>query len=143
MNEEWTMSDAARWMIAIAFISLPTIAFGGYFLLSILRRQAGTEKITAEQASYFRAGHAHAGVLVTLGIIGQLVLDQSRVGDGLVWTMRIGLIVAPLLISGGFFGGAPRTADGPAAPLIRLVPIGAVLFGLATLGVGVGLIMPE
>ena len=137
------MSDAARWMIAIAFISLPTIAFGGYFLLSILRRQAGTEKITAEQASYFRAGHAHAGVLVTLGIIGQLVLDQSRVGDGLVWTMRIGLIVAPLLISGGFFGGAPRTADGPAAPLIRLVPIGAVLFGLATLGVGVGLIMPE
>jgi hypothetical protein len=143
MNEEWTMSDAARWMIAIAFISLPTIAFGGYFLLSILRRQAGTEKITAEQASYFRAGHAHAGVLVTLGIIGQLVLDQSRVGDGLVWTMRIGLIVAPLLISGGFFGGAPRTADGPAAPLIRLVPIGAVLFGLATLGVGVGLIIPE
>ena len=137
------MSDAARWMIAIAFISLPTIAFGGYFLLSILRRRVGTEKITAEQAGYFRAGHAHAGVLVTLGIIGQLVLDQSRVGDGLVWTMRIGLIVAPLLISGGFFGGAPRTAGGPAAPLIRLVPIGAVLFGLATLGVGVGLIMPE
>jgi len=25
------MSDAARWMIAFAFISLPTIAFGGYF----------------------------------------------------------------------------------------------------------------
>jgi hypothetical protein len=143
MNEEWTMSDAARWMIAIAFISLPTIAFGGYFLLSILRRQAGTEKITAEQASYFRAGHAHAGVLVTLGIIGQLVLDQSRMGDGLVWTTRIALIVAPLLISGGFFGGAPRTAGGPAAPLIRLAPNVAVLFSLATLGVGVGLIMPE
>jgi len=30
------MSDAARWMIAFAFISLPSIAFGGYFLLSIL-----------------------------------------------------------------------------------------------------------
>jgi len=137
------MSDASRWMIAITFISLPTIAFGGYFLLSILRRQAGTEKITPEQNSYFRAGHAHAGVLVTLGLIGQLVLDQSRMGDGLVWALRIALVAAPLLISGGFFGGAPRTAGGPAAPLIRLVPIGAVLFGLTTIGIGVGLLIPE
>jgi hypothetical protein len=137
------MSDAGRWMIAISFISLPTIAFGGYFLLSILRRQAGTETITAEQNRYFRAGHAHAGVLVTLGIIAQLVLDQSRMSERLVWAMRIALIVAPLLISGGFFGGAPRTADGPAAPLIRLVPIGAVLVSLTTLGVGIGLLIPE
>lgn len=137
------MSDASRWMIAITFISLPTIAFGGYFLLSILRRQAGTEKITPEQNSYFRAGHAHAGVLVTLGLIGQLVLDQSRMGDGLVWALRIALVAAPLLISGGFFGGAPRTAGGPAAPLVRLVPIGAVLFGLTTIGIGVGLLIPE
>ena len=136
------MSDASRWMIAIAFISLPTIAFGGSFLLSILRRAAGTEKITAEQTSYFRAGHAHAGVLVTIGIIGQLVLDQARFADGVAWAVRIGLFVAPLLVSGGFFGGAPRSAGGPAAPLIRLVPIGAVVFGLSTLGVGVGLLMP-
>lgn len=137
------MSDASRWMIAITFISLPTIAFGGYFLLSILRRQAGTEKITPEQNSYFRAGHAHAGVLVTLGLIGQLVLDQSRMGDGLVWALRIALVAAPLLISGGFFGGAPRTPGGPASPLIRLVPIGAVLFGLTTIGIGVGLLIPD
>lgn len=137
------MSDASRWMIAITFISLPTIAFGGYFLLSILRRQASTEKITPEQNSYFRAGHAHAGVLVTLGLIGQLVLDQSRMGDGLVWALRIALVAAPLLISGGFFGGAPRTAGGPAAPLVRLVPIGAVLFGLTTIGIGVGLLIPD
>jgi hypothetical protein len=130
-------------MIAITFISLPTIAFGGYFLLSILRRQASTEKITPEQNSYFRAGHAHAGVLVTLGLIGQLVLDQSRMGDGLVWALRIALVAAPLLISGGFFGGAPRTPGGPAAPLIRLVPIGAVLFGLTTIGIGVGLLIPD
>jgi hypothetical protein len=137
------MSDAARWMIAIAFISLPTIAFGGYFLLSILRRRAGTEGVTAEQNRYFRAGHAHAGVLVTLSIIGQLVLDESRLGEGAAWTLRIALAVAPLLVSGGFFGGAPRTEGAPAAPLIRLVPVGAVLFSLAALGVGIGLVIPE
>lgn len=135
------MSDATRWMVALAFISLPTIAFGGYFLLSILRRRAGTEGITPIQRDYFRAGHAHAGVLVLLAIVGQLVLDSSRFGDSAVWALRIGLFASPLLVSAGFFGGAPRTADGPAGPLVKLVPVGAVVLGVSALGVGLGLLI--
>lgn len=137
------MSDAARWMVALAFISLPTIAFGGYFLLSILRRQAGTEKITSEQRDYFRAGHAHAGVLVLLAIIGQIILDQSRFGESATWALRIGLFVSPLLISGGFFGGAPRTAGGSTTALIKLIPLGAIILGVSTIGVGVSLLVPK
>ena len=83
------MSDAARWMIAFAFISLPSIAFGGYFLLSILKLQVGTENITTEQRDYFRAGHAHAGVLVLLAIVAQLILDSSRFSDSITWALRI------------------------------------------------------
>jgi ABC-type multidrug transport system permease subunit len=134
------MSDASRWMIALAFISLPTIAFGGYFLLSILKRQKGTEKISAIQRDYFRAGHAHAGVLVILSVIGQLVLDYSLFNDTLVWAMRIGLFVAPLLISAGFFGGAPRTAEAKPGSLVKLIPIGALVMSLSTLGVGLSLL---
>lgn len=135
------MSDASRWMVAIAFISLPTIAFGGYFLLSILKKQAGTENISGIQREYFKAGHAHAGVLVILSIIGQLVLDSSLFNETLVWAMRIGLFAAPLLISGGFFGGAPRTAGGKPGSLVKLIPLGAVLMSLSTLGVGLSLII--
>lgn len=135
------MSDATRWMVAIAFISLPTIAFGGSFLLSILRRQVGTENFTAVQRDYFRAGHAHAGVLVLLAIVGQLVLDSSLFPEWAVWALRIGLFVSPLLISGGFFGGAPRTADGPAGPLVKLIPLGAIILSLSTLGVGLSLLI--
>jgi hypothetical protein len=134
------MSDASRWMVAIAFISLPTIAFGGYFLLSILKKQAGTENISPIQREYFKAGHAHSGVLVILGIIGQIVLDYSLFNDTLVWVMRIGLFIAPLLVSGGFFGGAPKTSEGKPGSLVRLVPIGAVVMSLSTLGVGLSLI---
>lgn len=137
------MSDAARWMIALSFISLPTIAFGGYFLLSILRRQAGTENITAEQRDYFRAGHAHAGVLVLLAIIGQLVLDSSRFNETATWIIRIGLFLAPLLISGGFFGGAPRKAGGTTTPLIKLIPAGAVILSFSTIAVGLSLLIPN
>jgi hypothetical protein len=130
-------------MIALAFISLPSIAFGGYFLLSILKRQAGTENITAEQRDYFRAGHAHAGVLVLLAIVGQLVLDSSRFSESLTWAIRFGLFAAPLLISAGFFGGAPRKQGDKPGSLIKLIPIGAIVLALSTIGVGVSLLIPQ
>jgi hypothetical protein len=135
------MSDETRIMVGLAFISLPTIAFGGHFLLSILKRAAGTEGITETQRDYFRAGHAHAGVLVLLGIVGQLFLDESKLDGALVWALRLGLIAAPLLISGGFFGGAPRTTRGAAGPLVRLVTAGAVVLSLSTIGVGISLLV--
>lgn len=135
------MSDATRVMVALAFISLPTIAFGGYFLLSILRRSAGTAGITSVQRDYFRAGHAHAGVLVLVAIVGQLVLDSSRFSDSAVWALRLGLFVSPMLISAGFFGGAPRTAKGAASPLVKLIPVGAIVLSLSTIGVGVSLLV--
>ena len=128
-------------MVALAFISLPTIAFGGYFLLSILKMRAGTENISSIQREYFKAGHAHAGVLVLLSIIGQLVLDYSRFNEAAVWTMRIGLAVAPILISGGFFGGVPRSTEDRPGGLVKLIPIGAVLMSLSTLGVGLSLLI--
>ncbi len=135
------MSDETRWMLAFAFVSLPTIAFGGHFLLSILKKQAGTENISSIQREYFRAGHAHAGVLVILAIIGQIVLDYSLFNDTLVWAMRIGLVVAPLLVSGGFFGGAPRTPQAQPGGLVRLIPLGAVVMSVSTIGVGISLLL--
>ena len=135
------MSDATRWMVAFSFISLPTIAFGGYFLLSILKKQTGTENVSSIQREYFKAGHAHAGVLVLLSIIGQLVFDYSRFNESAAWMMRIGLVVAPLLISGGFFGGAPRSASEQPGRLVKLIPLGAVVMSLSTLGVGISLLI--
>jgi hypothetical protein len=143
LDEGEDMSDAARWMIALAFISLPSIAFGGYFLLTILKRQVGTENITTEQREYFRAGHAHAGVLVLLAIVAQLILESSRFSDSITWALRIGLFAAPLLISGGFFGGAPKKLGDRPGGLIKLIPIGSVILAISTLGVGVSLLIPS
>jgi hypothetical protein len=128
-------------MVALAFISLPTIAFGGYFLLSILKKQAGTENISSIQREYFKAGHAHAGVLVTLSIIGQLVLDHSLFNDAVTWALRIGLFAAPLLISGGFFGGAPKTPEAKPGGLVKLISVGAVVMSISTIGVGLSLLI--
>ena len=135
------MSEASRWMVALAFISLPTIAFGGSFLLTLLKGQVGTENITPVQREYFKAGHAHAGVLVTLAIISQLILDYSRFDEWAVWFLRIGLFIAPLLISAGFFGGAPRTEGGKPGALVKLIPVGAVVFSISAIATGISLLI--
>ena len=135
------MSDATRWMVALAFISLPTIAFGGSFLLTLLKRQVGTENITSVQREYFKAGHAHAGVLVTIAIIGQIVLDYSRFQDWAVWLLRIGLFISPIFISAGFFGGAPRKEGDKPGSLVKLISFGAIIFSLSTLGLGISLLV--
>jgi hypothetical protein len=76
-----------------------------------------------------------------LGIVSQLFLDESKLDEAIVWALRIGLFAAPLLISGGFFGGAPGTTRGAAGPLVRLVTAGAVVLSLSTIGVGISLIV--
>jgi len=135
------MSEASRLMVALAFISLPTIAFGGSFLLTLLKRQVGSEKITHVQREYFKAGHAHAGVLVTLAIISQLILDFSRFDEWAVWFLRIGLFIAPLLISAGFFGGAPRLEGGKPGALVKLIPVGAIIFSICAVATGISLLI--
>lgn len=131
------LSDAARIMLGISLISIPTIAYGGYFLLT----QLGSSRIikTDLQASYYRAGHAHAGVLMLLNLIAQLLVDPAGFDPALSWVVRIGFALAPILMSAGFFGGAPREGTNPGS-LIILVRIGAVILALSVLLLGLGLL---
>jgi len=49
-----------------------------------------------------RAGHAHPGVWL-LGLVGMLDVDQTPLSDGLKTVVRVTLLVAPILVSLGFF----------------------------------------
>jgi hypothetical protein len=86
----------------------------------------------------FRAGHAHAGVLVILALVAMLFADHANFSSPVGWAVRIGLAAAPVLVAAGFFGAA--IGEGRVRPggLIVLLWIG--VFGLAasviTLGIG-------
>jgi hypothetical protein len=58
------MTDATKLIAGLLLITVPTIEFGGTFLLSIVSGKH--PELTEFQRSMFRAGHAHAGVLVIL-----------------------------------------------------------------------------
>ena len=91
------------------------------------------------QRSYFRAGHAHAGVLILLALIAQLVVESTSLSNPLQWAVRIGFAAAPILISAGFFGAAPREGTKP-THLITLIYAGAIILALSLLALGLGLI---
>ena len=53
--------------------------------------------------NFFRAGHAHAGVIVILSLVCQILADSAFLSSPLVWLVRIGVPLAAILISAGFF----------------------------------------
>lgn len=98
------MTNATKLISGILLIIVPTIEYGGTFLLRIL---SGKEpQFTDLQRSMFRAGHAHAGVLVILALVAQIFMDYAQLPEAIGWAVRIGFVLAPLMVSGGFFGGA-------------------------------------
>ena len=132
------MTPAARLVAGITLIAVPTIVYGGLSVLSIVSGgrfglRVGVP-LTPEQTTYFRAGHAHAGVLVILSLVIQVLLDHALLPPDWLWATRVAAPVAAILVSGGFFGIAfsPR--------LRSLLYAGALLVSFATVATGVGLI---
>jgi hypothetical protein len=134
------ISNITRLMCGIILITVPTIEFGGAFLLKMLRtREAGYMDNPLRQ-NLFRAGHAHAGVIVILSLICQVLVDSIILPDPLAWLVRIGVPAAAILMPLGFFlsVGSPRSEKPNGA--IQLVYVGAVILAVSVLILGVGLI---
>jgi hypothetical protein len=129
------LSDASRILAGILLLSLVTVESGGLLLLRI---GLGRQPATPIQQSFFRAGHAHAGVYLILGLVAQVLVDATTLTGVAEWVARAFVPIAALLLPGGFFLSVAK--PGATAPnrLVALVPAGGVVLaiGLATLGIG-------
>jgi hypothetical protein len=135
--QDLAMSRTTQIIAGLSLILVPTIIYGGLTLLGVVSGGAygtpGPRDLTEVQQAFYRAGHAHAGVLLMLSLLLQLFADHARLGS-LEWPVRVAAPLAALLVSGGFFGVAH-------VPALRAVLyLGAALVALATLAVGVGLL---
>lgn len=127
-------------MCGIILITIPTIQFGGAFLLRILSGKAHNLQLTSFQQSMFRAGHAHAGVLVILSLIGQVLCDYTTLPILWSWIARIGLPLSAILVSGGFFAAAAGKGRTTPNQYIAILYVGAVVLAVAVLTLGIGLL---
>jgi len=134
------MTREARLMSGIILITVPTIQYGGYFLLTSLMNKGSGYMENPLCQNFFRVGHAHAGVIVILSLVFQILADGTVLPSPLLWALRIGVPLAAILISSGFFFSVlPPTAT-EAGGAVSLIYAGAVILALAVVTLGVGLL---
>jgi hypothetical protein len=131
-----------RLFLILAWISIPTVMYGGYSLLRLLN--AGNQ-LTPFQVQHFRAGHAHAGVLLIMSLAYYFFLDQTGLPIWLKVVASIAMTAGILAQSGGFFltmvRGEPASGDRPARyPGVGLTTAGALLMVGAIIVLVYGLI---
>jgi hypothetical protein len=84
----------------ISVLLLITVESGGWALLMFLTQK---EPVADFKHGFFRAGHAHAGVLLTLALVYYLYLPRADYSDTVEWLAGIVLTAGILAQSGGFF----------------------------------------
>jgi hypothetical protein len=132
------MTTDARLFCGLTLILIPTIIYGGLTVLGVVSGgrygAPAPPDLTPLQVTFYRAGHAHAGVLALLALFLQLALDHASLPLPLIRPLRVAAMAGPLLVSGGFFG----LAHFP--PLRVLLYLGAATLAVTTVIVGVGLV---
>jgi hypothetical protein len=103
--------DPLRVFPIVALVSIPTVMLGGYALHRFLTRGEGLSEF---KLTFFRAGHAHAGVLLILALVYFDYLERTHFGDAVRWSLGAALVVGILAQSGGFLPAhGPRRAGSP------------------------------
>ncbi|HSV40908.1 MAG TPA: hypothetical protein VLI04_19255 [Nocardioidaceae bacterium] len=129
------MSDESRILAGILLLSLVTVETGGLYMVKLWKSSDG---VTPFQIGFARAGHAHAGVLLILGLLCQVYADQTELTGGLDWLARSGVPAAALLMPAGFFAASAGKGRDTPNRFVAMVYAGGLVLaaGLSTLGLG-------
>lgn len=132
------LSPESRYIAGAVLLTIVGIEFGGWFMTRIV---GGKVAMTPFQKSFARAGHAHAGVLVTLGLVTLILADAAALDGVLGWLARVGTPAAAALISAGFFFSSMGRGE-VVRPnkLIWLVWLGALSLAVGVVTLGLGLL---
>ena len=134
------MTDASRQLAGILFVLVPTVELGGWSLLRMIARRVPGYLDNPIRQNLFRAGHAHAGVLLLLTLVGILYVDQTDLSSGARTLVRTGLALAPILMPAGFFFSVLRPGDDRPNRLIALVYLGALSLAASAVTLGLSLL---
>lgn len=131
------MSSASLFSTGIILLAVVSVAYGGTFVLRVVSGRAPANDL---QKAFFLAGHAHAGVLIILGLVVRLLLQAPTVPN---WSRALadGVLYAAVMMPAGFFlsvlGRNPQRPN----RLRALIWLGALSLTVGLVGAGVGLIV--
>jgi Ni,Fe-hydrogenase I cytochrome b subunit len=132
------LSDPARITAGVVLLTVVAIESGGFFLLKVF---GGRLTTTDLQKSFYRAGHAHAGVLVILGLLCLLLTEATDLSGFAHWLAATGVLWAAVLMPAGFFFSA--MGEGRTSPnrAVVLLPVGAVVLAAGVVTLAAGLLL--
>ncbi|QNG19817.1 hypothetical protein G4H71_15585 [Rhodococcus triatomae] len=135
------MSPVLTVVTGATVLTVVGIVSGGAFLMRVL---AGGVPANDLQKTFFRAGHAHAGVLVTLGLVVALLTTAAGVSDVWATTGSVLVLSSAILVPAGFFlsvlGTDPRRPGRMVLCIwagAAVLAVGLLVAGIATVAAGV------
>lgn len=134
------MTREARLMAGIILLTIPTIQYGGFFLLTSLADRSSGYMDNALRQNFFRAGHAHAGVFVILSLLCQILADSAALPAPWLWLARVGVPVAAILIPAGFFFSMASPVATKPNGFISLIYLGIPFLAAGVLTLAIGLL---
>jgi len=123
---------------AVALLLLIGVEFGGWSLLWFITSKR--DVMDERRIQFFRAGHAHGGVLTILSLVYFVYLDRTGFSEGVQWVLGIGLVVGALAQSGGFFVHLGKGAPDSSTAGTILTRTGALVIAVALIALAVGLL---
>ena len=133
------MSRESRRLAAILLIVFPTVVFGGASLLSMLIGNAEGYQDNPIRQDLWRAGHAHAGVLLILSLVFLRYVDDAVLSDRVKRLTRTSVPLAAIMLPVAFFLSVLSPDATEPNPIIYVAYLGAVVLVAGMLSLGVGL----
>jgi hypothetical protein len=133
------MSHESRRLAGILLLVLPTVIFGGASLLTFLINDPDYMENALRQ-DLWRAGHAHAGVMLILSLILLRYVDDAQLSDGLKQFVRLAIPSAAILLPLAFFLSVLSPDATEPNALIYLAYVGAVVLAAGVFVLGLGLV---
>lgn len=133
------MSRESRLTAGVLLILLPTVVFGGVSILSLL---IGNPEYTenALRQDLWRAGHAHAGVLLILSLVTLRYVDEAVLSETLKRVARHSIPAAAVLLPAAFFLSVLSPDATEPNSFVYLAYPGAASLAVGLLVLGVGLV---
>jgi hypothetical protein len=133
------MSRESRLTAGVLIVLLPTVVYGGTSILSLLVGDSGYADNELRQ-DLWRAGHAHAGVLLVLSLVTLRYVDEARLSERMKTVARHSVPASAVLLPAAFFLSVLSPEATEPNAMIYLAYLGAVSLAIGLLIIGVGLV---
>jgi hypothetical protein len=133
------VSAESRRLAGVLLVVLPTVMLGGVSLLRLLLWDP-TYAANQLRQDLWRAGHAHAGVLLVLSLVVLRYVDDAHLSRRGKQLVRLAAPAAAILIPAAFFLSVLSPHARQPNGLIYLAFAGALVLAVGMLALGIGLL---